>query len=66
MPSGPVAESESRLDSHPSTLSGEKDRESRNSWVQLGKVGPESNGFGTQDFEANTEFRHSAFSCAAI
>ena len=31
---------------------------------QLGKVGTESDGFGTQDLEANTEFRHSAISCA--
>ena len=63
MPSGPVAESESRFDSKLST-SGEKDTESRDSWVRLGKVGRESDGFGTQDLEANTEFRHSAFSCA--
>ena len=27
-------------------------------------MGTESNGFGTQDLETNTEFRHSAFSCA--
>ena len=64
MPSGPVAESESRFDSKPSTLSGEKDTESRDSWVRLGKVGAESDGFWTQDFDANTEFRHSAFSRA--
>ncbi len=64
MPSGPVAESESRFDSKLSTLSGEKDTESRNSWVRLGKVGRESDGFGTQDLDANTEFRHSAFSRA--
>ena len=62
MPSGPVAESESRFDSKLSTLSGEKDTESRNSWVRLGNVDIESDGFGTQDFEANTEFKHSAFS----
>ena len=62
MPSGLVAESESRFDSKLSILSGEKDAESRNSWVRLGKVGPESEGFGTQDLDANTEFRHSAFS----
>ena len=60
MPSGPVAESESRFDSMLSTLSDEKDTESRNSWVQLGKVGTESNGLGPQDFKANTEFRHSS------
>ena len=30
----------------------------------LGKVGTESDGFGTQDVDAHTEFRHSAFSCA--
>ena len=64
MPSGPVAESESRFDSKLSTLSGEKDTESRNSWVLLGKVGAESDGVGTQDLEANTEFRHSSFSPA--
>ena len=61
MPSGPVAESESRFDSKLSTLSGEKDTESRESWVRLRKVGTESDGFWTQDFDANTEFRHSAF-----
>ena len=32
--------------------------------MQLGKVGTEINGFWTQDLDANTEFRHSAFSCA--
>ena len=35
-----------------------------NSWVRLGKVGTESDGFRTQDLVANTEFRHSAFSRA--
>ena len=64
MPSEPDAECELRFDSKLSTLSGEKDKESRNSWVRLGKVGTESDGFGTQDLEANTEFRHSAFSRA--
>ena len=64
MPSGPVAESESRFDSKLSTLSDEKDTESRDSWVRLGKVGTESDGFWTQDFDANTEFRYSAFSRA--
>ena len=64
MPSGPVAESESRFDRKLSTLSEEKDTESRDRWVQLGKVGVESNGFWTQDLDANTEFRHSAFSRA--
>ena len=39
MPSGPVAESESRFDSKLSTLSEEKDTQSRDSWVRLGKVG---------------------------
>ena len=52
MPSRPVAESEARFDSKLSTLSGEKDTESRNSWLRLGKVGPESDGFGTQDFRS--------------
>ena len=42
----------------------EKMTESSNSWVRLGKVGTESDEFGTQDLEANTEFRHSVFSCA--
>ena len=64
MPSGPVAESESRFESKLSTLSGEKDTESRDSWVRLGKVGRESDGFRTQNLAANTEFRHSAFSRA--
>ena len=64
MPSGPVAESESRFDSKLSTLSEEKDTESRDSWVRLGQVGTESDGFRTQDFDASTEFRHSAFSRA--
>ena len=64
MPSGPVVESESRIESKLSTLSGEKDTESRNSWAQLGKVCTENDGFGTQDLEANTEFRHLAISCA--
>jgi len=61
MPSGPVSESESRFDSKLSTLSEEKDSESRDSWVRLGKVGAESDGFQMQDFDANTEFWHSAF-----
>ena len=61
---GPFAESESRIDSKLSTLSGEKDTEYRNSWVRLGKVGTESDGFGTQDLDANMELRHSAFSHA--
>ena len=64
MPPGPVAEYELRLGSKLSTLSGENDSESRNSWVRLGKVGRESDVFWTQDLAANTEFRHSAFSCA--
>ena len=64
MPSGPVAESESRFDSKLSTLSGEKDTESMDSWVRLGKVGTESDGFQTQGFDTNTEFGHSAFSRA--
>ena len=54
MPSGPVAESESRFDSKLSTLSGEKDTESRDSWVRLGKVGRESDGFWTQDLAAKS------------
>ena len=64
MPSGPVVESESRFDCKLSTLSGKKDTESRDSWVRRGKVGTESDGFWTQDFNANTVFRHSAFSRA--
>ena len=62
IPSGPVAESESWFDSKLSTLLEGKDTESRNSWVRLSKVGTESDGFWTQDFDANTEFRYSAFS----
>ena len=54
MSAGPVAESESRFDSKLSTLSGEEDTESRNSsCLRLGSVGTESDGFGTQDLEAN-------------
>ena len=64
MPSGAVTESESSFDSKLSTLTGEKDTESRTRWMWLGKVGTESDGFGIQDLEANTEFRHSTFSCA--
>ena len=37
---------------------------SRDSWVRLGKVGRESDGFWTQDLDANTEFRLSAISRA--
>ena len=62
--SGPVAESGARFDSKLSTLSEEKDTEYRDSCVRLGKGGTESEGFRTQDFDANTEFRHSAFSRA--
>ena len=54
MPSGPVAESESRFDRELSTLSEEKDTESRDSLVRLGKVGTESDGFRTQYLDANT------------
>ena len=32
--------------------------------MRLGKVGTESDRFRTQDFDANTEFRHPAFSHA--
>ena len=32
--------------------------------MRLGLVGTKSDGFGTQDLEAITEFRHSAFSRA--
>ena len=39
MPSEPVAESEWRFYSKLSTLSGEKDAESRDSWVRQFKVG---------------------------
>jgi len=46
MPSGPVVEPELRFDSKISTFFGEKDIESRDSWVRLGKVGTESDGFG--------------------
>ena len=62
MLSGPVAESESGVERSFSTFSGAKDTESRNSWVPQGRMGTESEGFGTQDLEANTELRHSAFS----
>ena len=64
MPPGPFAESQSRFDGKLSTLSRKKDTESSHSWVRLGEVGTVSDGFGTQDLEANMEFRHSAFSRA--
>ena len=32
--------------------------------MRLGQVGTESDVFGTQDLEVNTEFKHSAFSLA--
>ena len=65
MLSEPFAECESRFDGKLSTLSREKDTECDcNSWVRLGEVGTVNDGFGTQDLEANTEFRHSAFSRA--
>ena len=32
--------------------------------MRLGRMGTESEGLGTQDLEANTELRHSAFSRA--
>ena len=54
MPSGPVAESDLRFDSKLSILSGEKDTESRDSWVRLRNVGRESDVFRTQDLDANT------------
>ena len=55
-----------------STLSGEKDTEFRNSWVRLGKVGFESDGFGTQDIDAKQSLSIQPFhaqcsvSCVAI
>ena len=48
MPSGAVAESELKFDSKLSTLSGEKDTDSRNSSVRLGKVGTESDVWDTR------------------
>ena len=63
MPSGPVAESESRVQRTFSPFSGAKDTESRSSWVRLGT---ESEGLGSQYFEANTELRHLAFSLAEL
>ena len=36
-------------------------KESRTSWLRLGRLGTESEGLETQDFEANTELKHSAF-----
>ena len=43
---------------------GKKDTESWNSWVRLGKVGTESDGFGKQDLQANKDFRHLVYSQA--
>ena len=64
MPSGPEAESESWVDRNFSTFSGGKDTKSRSILVRLGRMGTESEELGTQDLEANTELRHSAFSRA--
>ena len=44
MPSGPVAELESSVAKLFSTFLGARYTESRNSWVQLGRVGPEREG----------------------
>ena len=62
MLSGPVAESELGFHSKLPTFSEEKNRVQ----VKQGatKVGTECDGFRTQDLDANTEFRHSAFSRA--
>ena len=54
-------QSESRVARNVSTFSGAKDAEFRSSCVWLGMVGTEREELGTQDFEANTELRHSAF-----
>ena len=62
MPSGPVSESESRLDRNFSAFSGAKDTESTRIWVRLDSVDSKSEGSGTQNFEANTELRNSVFS----
>ena len=61
MPSGPTAESESRVERTFSTFSGAKDSpgavvHDREGWVL--RVG----GLGTQDLGANTELKHSTFS----
>ena len=66
MPSGPVAESELRVARTFSTFLGAKDTWFRRSCVRLGKVGTESEGVGTQDLEATTELRYSAFSRAKL
>ena len=47
MPSGSVAESESRVERNLLTLSGAKDVESRNSWEGQGRMGIEIEEFGT-------------------
>ena len=62
MLSGPVAESELSIERTFLTFTGAKDTESRNIWVQQGRMGIEIEGLGTQDVEANTELKHSAFS----
>ena len=45
-----------------SIFSGAKDTDTRSSWVRQGRMGTDREGLGTQDLEANTELRHSAFS----
>ena len=64
MPSGPVAESELRFDSKLSTLSGEKDTEARDSWMRLGKVGRDSDGFLDTRFRCKHRvYAFSFFTC---
>ena len=47
MPSGPVVESESKVERTFSTFSSAKDTESRSSCVQQGRMGTESEVLGT-------------------
>ena len=63
MTSGPITEGGLKPDIIFSTFSGE-DTEFKSQLVHQGKMGTEWDGLATQDFEANTELRHSAISWA--
>ena len=60
MPFCLIAESESRVERTFSTFSSAKDR--IHELLGMGRMDGESEGFGTQDLEANTELRQSTFS----
>ena len=64
MPSRPVAEDMSRSIRNLFTFSGGKLTMLKWQWVREDKEGIGRNGFGTLTLEANTKFKHSAFSYA--